>query len=213
MTVRRDLDHMEALGIARRVRGGAVYSGTVNFEGRERSHASEKARIADKLLPFVPVSGVIAMDSSTTMHRLAQVITGGGDLMVVTNGLLTFRELQERPGLTAILTGGEADRRSDSLVGPIVAGLLDQLQFSVFFASAAAVDERALYEDTLEEAEVKRCFARSSSRVIIGAHSGKLGDRAMASSIGIAKVSILATELDAGSSELAPYRALIGEVR
>lgn len=207
MTVRRDLDEMESLGIARRVRGGAVYSGTVSFQGRERSHANEKRHIAEKLLPLVPTSGVIAMDSSTTMNRLAQAMAGGGDLVVVTNGLLTFQTLQDRPGLTAILTGGEADRRSDSLVGPVVTALLDSMQFATFFASAAAVDERALYEDTLEEAEIKRAFARSSARVVLGAHSEKLGDRATAKALAFERVTVLATELDDDDDALSPYRS------
>ncbi len=212
MTVRRDLDHLESLGIARRVRGGAVYSGAVSFEGRERSHANEKRLIAEKLLPLVPSSGVIALDSSTTMHRLAQAMSGGGDLVVVTNGLLTFRALQDRPGLTAILTGGEADRRSDSLVGPVATGVLDGMFFSTFFSSAAAVDELAVYEDTLEEAEVKRAFARSSARVILGAHSEKLGDRATARSTPLDKIALLATELDSHDPALEPYRARVREV-
>lgn len=212
MTVRRDLDHMESLGIARRVRGGAVYSGTVNFHGRERSHTSEKQSIAEKLLPLVPPSGVIAMDSSTTMYRLAQLITGGGDLVVITNGLLTFQALQERPGVTAILTGGEADRRSDSLVGPVATALLDGMRFSTFFVSTAAIDDRAIYEDTLEEADVKRAFARSSARVVLGAHSDKLGDRATSTAFTLDQVAVLATELEPDAGELAPYRAHVREI-
>ncbi|GAA3652435.1 DeoR/GlpR family DNA-binding transcription regulator [Microbacterium marinilacus] len=205
MTVRRDFTAMEERGIARRVRGGAVYSGPVSFHGRERSHAEEKSLIAAKLLPLVPASGVIAMDSSTTMNRLAQEIVGTDDLTVVTNGLSTFQVLQDRPGVTAILTGGAADRRSDSLVGPVATAFLESMRFTSFFASAAAVDDRACYEDTLEEAELKRAFARSSAHIVIGVHAEKLDGTATAASVPLARVAALATELDAGSPELAPY--------
>lgn len=213
MTVRRDLSQLERSGSARRVRGGAVYSGPVSFEGRERSFSDEKRRIADKLLPLVPESGVIAMDSSTTMNRLAQLIRGSGDLVVVTNGLLTFATLQERPGITAILTGGAADRRSDSLIGPVATAFLDSMRFSVFFASAAAIDERSCYEDTLEEAEIKRAFGRSSSSTVIGAHSEKLGGQATAASVPLRHISALATELEPGDAELDSYRPLVDQVR
>lgn len=212
MTVRRDLSGLEASGIARRVRGGAVYLGPVSFSGRERSHSQEKAIIAEKLLPFVPTTGVIAMDSSTTMHRLALALTAAESLTVVTNGLSTFQALQDVPGVTAILTGGAADRRSDSLVGPVATAFLESMRFSTFFASTAALDDRACYEDTLEEAEIKRAFARSSSKIVVGAHAEKLDGEATAASIGLAQISVLATELTPSSTELRPYGLIVATV-
>lgn len=213
MTVRRDLNTLELDGIARRVRGGAVYSGPVSFQGRERTFAEEKRLIARKLLPLVPDTGVIAMDSSTTMHRLAQLLVGSGDLVVVTNGLLTFTALQERPGLIAILTGGAADRRSDSLVGPVATASLEGMRFSSFFTSTAALDVDACYEDTLEEAEIKRAFARSSHRTVLGAHSEKLNATATAASVSLRLVTTLATELDASDPEVSAYRSTISDIR
>lgn len=206
MTVRRDLNNIEATGVARRVRGGAVYSGPVSFQGRERSHADEKRQVAEKLLPLVPSRGMIAIDSSTTMHRLAQLIVSSDELIVVTNGLLTFHALQDRPGVTAILTGGESDRRSDSLVGPVATAFLDGIRFETFFASASAVSETACYEDTLEEAEIKRAFARSSARSVIGVHSEKLENEASAASIRLEHIGVLATELDPRHPDLTRYR-------
>ena len=213
MTVRRDLDVLERTGGIRRVRGGAVYTGPVSFAGRERSHALEKGIIAQKLLPLVPGEGVIAIDSSTTMHRLAQLITGSGDLVVVTNGLSTFQTLQDRPGITPILTGGAADRRSGSLVGPVATAFLSTMQFTAFFASAAAIDERGCHENTLEEAEIKRAFARSSLRVNIGAHHDKLGNAATAASVPLAQVSTLATELNPSHRAVIPFSDLLHDVR
>ena len=212
MTVRRDLSALEEAGIARRVRGGAVYLGPVSFSGRERSHSEEKAVIAQKLRPMVPTAGVIAMDSSTTMHRLAASLSSAEDLTVVTNGLSTFQVLQDVPGVTAILTGGAADRRSDSLVGPVATAFLENMRFSAFFASTAALDERACYEDTLEEAEIKRAFARSSGKVVVGAHTDKLDGEATAASIGLAQIAVLATELLPSAAELRPYGLIVASV-
>ncbi len=212
MTVRRDFSAMEAEGIARRVRGGAVYTGPVSFSGRERSFATEKAVIAEKLLPRVPRSGVIAMDSSTTMHRLAQAIGAMDDLTVVTNGLSTFQALQDKPGVTAILTGGAKDRRSDSLVGPVATAFLESMRFARFFASAAAIDANGCYEDTLEEAEIKRAFVRSSARVLIGAHAAKLDDHATAAAVQLENISVLATELAPTDPTIVPYAKLVTAV-
>ncbi len=213
MTVRRDLDGLELGGTIRRVRGGAMYTGPVSFHGREQSQAAEKAAIAEKLLPLVPTSGMIALDSSTTMHQLAQRISGSGDLTVVTNGMLTFQALQERPGLTAVLTGGAADRRSDSLVGPVTTGFVSRVHFSAFFASAASLDERGCHESTLEEAEVKRAIARASERVLIGVHSEKLGSVSVAHAVDIDEIDTLATELAPNARDLAAFRRLVSDLR
>lgn len=213
MTVRRDLDALEQGGGIRRVRGGALYTGPVSFRGRERLFADEKAAIAEKLLPLVPDRGMIAMDSSTTMHQLAQRITGSGDLYVVTNGMLSFQALQERPGVTAILTGGAADRRSSSLVGPVTTSFLSNVHFTAFFASAASVDPRGCHENTLEEAEVKRHFAKASDRVIVGAHSEKLNNTATAFAVPFDEIDTLATELDPSARELTEYLPLVSDLR
>ncbi|WP_262774018.1 DeoR/GlpR family DNA-binding transcription regulator [Brevibacterium permense] len=212
MTVRRDLDSLESAGLARRVRGGAVSSGPVSFENRDRSHAAEKRVIAEKLLPLVPAEGVIAMDSSTTMHRLASLITGAGRLTVVTNGLLTFETLQRRPGVIAVLTGGTADERSDSLVGPVATATLDSMRFPVFFASAAAIDPYGCSEDTFEEAEVKRAFSRVSAELVVGAHAQKLGRTATASAVRAEEITTLATDLAPGTRELDAYRDSIATI-
>ncbi|QYM74969.1 DeoR/GlpR family DNA-binding transcription regulator [Leucobacter luti] len=213
MTVRRDLDGLELGGTIRRVRGGAMYTGPVSFHGREQSYAAEKAVIAEKLLPLVPDRGIIALDSSTTMHQLAQRISGSGDLTVVTNGMLTFQALQERPGLTAVLTGGAADRRSDSLIGPVATGFVSRVRFSAFFASAAALDERGCHEGTLEEAEVKRAIAAASARVLIGVHREKLDNVSVARAVDISEIDTLATELAPDSRDVAAYRALVSDLR
>ena len=71
MTIRRDLDELEALGIARRVRGGAIALGPEPFAQRHRHNARAKGRIAEKLIDLIPAVGTVAFDASTTVHRLA----------------------------------------------------------------------------------------------------------------------------------------------
>jgi DeoR/GlpR family transcriptional regulator of sugar metabolism len=213
MTVRRDLRFIEEQGFARRVRGGAVFSGPVSFQGREQSHAEEKQAIARKLLPLVPDSGWIAIDSSSTMNRLAALIPGASDLTVVTNSLETFKVLRGRPGVTPIVSGGWFDERSDSLVGPVATRTLSSFTYSKVFLSAAAMSTNAgTFEDTLEEAELKRAMADSANQVVIGVNGAKLGRRATAASIGLRQVSVLCTELDRNAPALEDYQDLVRQI-
>jgi DeoR family transcriptional regulator, fructose operon transcriptional repressor len=207
MTIRRDLDELQALGVARRVRGGAVAVGPEAFAERHRRRAREKGTIAEKLLPLLPASGSVAFDASTTVHRLAAAITGARDLQVLTNGLDTFQLLADRPGVTAILTGGSIEPRTGSLVGPVARRAADAFIFELFICSASALDPAlGSSEASQEEAEMKRAVATTSRRIVLAVDHSKLGTLAPARVFSLDQLDLLVTDLDPGDARLAPYR-------
>ena len=209
MTIRRDLQELEAQGVARRVRGGAVAVGPMAFADRHKSRARAKARIAAKLLDLVPATGAIGLDASSTLLRLATALGKSRDLIVLTNGWETFHALQGKPGVTPMLTGGELDPRTGSLVGPIAYRAAGSLLMSRLFISAAAVDvEFGPSEPCLEEAEVKRALAGVSGEVVLAVDSTKLKGRSIARSMAWDDVDILVTELEPHDSRLHEYRDL-----
>jgi DeoR/GlpR family transcriptional regulator of sugar metabolism len=207
MTIRRDLDELEALGVARRVRGGAIALGPETFSERHRRNSRAKASIADKLKSIVPPSGTVALDASTTIHRLATAIDTARDLTVVTNGPDAFAALSETPGVSAYLTGGMREPRTESLVGPIAAVAAASFMYDVFVCSAAAVDqELGSSEISLAEVQIKRAFAGTSGRVVLAIDRTKLSTRAPARMLALAEVDLLVTELDPGDRRLDGYR-------
>ena len=210
MTVRRDLDELEALGVARRVRGGAVALGPEAWEQRHQENAKAKAKIAEKLLPLVPTSGTVAFDASTTIYRLAAAIETARDLVVVTNGWDTFHSMKGRPGVSATLTGGTEEPRTGSLVGPMAVRAAQGFLYDTFFSSAAAVDlEVGSSEVALAESEVKRAFSQTSSRIVLAVDQSKLNTRAQARVFDLEDIDLLVTDLDLSDSRLDPYRELV----
>ncbi len=210
MTIRRDLDELETLGIARRVRGGAMAVGPELFAERHRHNAKAKARIADKLLPLVPSVGTIAFDASTTVHRLAGNLEMARDLAVVTNGLDTFHALSQKPGFAVGITGGSREPRTGSLVGPLAVRSAETLLFDLFVTSAAALDpELGSSEASLAEAEVKRAFRNGSNRIILAVDHTKLGTRSRARMFTFDEIDVLVTDLDPGDDRLEPYRKVV----
>jgi DeoR/GlpR family transcriptional regulator of sugar metabolism len=213
MTIRRDLDELEALGVARRIRGGAVAMGPEPFAERHRHNARAKARIAGKLLDLVPNRGTIAFDASSTVYRLAAALDGARDLVVVSNGLDTFQALVGKPGVVATLTGGSVEPRTGSLVGPVAIRGAGDFLFDMFVCSAAAVDPSVgSSEPSLEEAQVKRALSAAASRVVLAVDHSKLGARAQARMFALDEVSLLVTDLEPDDARLNPYRASV-EVR
>ncbi len=209
MTIRRDLIELEERGVARRVRGGAMALGPQTFAERKQSRSRAKAQIAVKLRPFIPVTGTVAFDASSTVMRAATALTGARGLTVLTNGPDTFHALQQRPGITPILTGGQLDARTGSLVGGIAAWSARQVTVSRFIASCTALDAaNGATEIVLEEADVKRTIATGADEVILAVDSSKLERRATAVWVGWDTVDILVTELDPDDPLLDPYRDL-----
>ena len=207
MTIRRDLDQLETLGLVHRVRGGAIARGPEAWERRHQDNARAKGVIAEKLRPMVPATGTVAFDASTTVYRLAAGLGAARDLTVVTNGWDTFHSMKALPGVTATLTGGVEEPRTGSLVGPMAIRSAEAFLYDTFFTSGAALDAGfGSSEAALAESEVKRAFARTADRIVLAVDQSKLGTRAQARLFELEVVDLLVTDLDPSDERLGPYR-------
>jgi len=210
MTIRRDLERLESEGVARRVRGGAVALGPAPFEERHLHQAHAKAKIAHKLLALVPDRGAIGIDASSTLLRLATALDAARDLTVITNGLETFATLRDKAGITPLLTGGQVEPRTGSLVGPLACRSARDLLLERLFVSAAAVSlEFGASEASLAEAEVKRAMGSVAGAVVVAVDSTKLQSAALGHSFQWQRVDLLVTELDPIDLRLEPYREVV----
>lgn len=213
MTVRRDIQDLDAEGLVQRVRGGAVATAVpLAFGERAAIRGDAKAVIARKAAGLVPATGAIACDGSSTTAALLGVVTAT-DLVVLTNSVDTAAVARRRGGVRSLLTGGELEERTGSLVGPVAELAARSLSFSRFFTSASAVDpDGGSSEASLEEASVKLAFAERSAEIVLLADASKLGGRAMAHALDWSAIDVLVTELDPTDRRLDPYRALV-EIR
>jgi DeoR family fructose operon transcriptional repressor len=210
MTIRRDLDHLEREGTARRVRGGAVLVETADFTQRQGRQLAAKRRIAEKLLPLLPARSAIALDASTTVHQFASELTAAENLTVVTNGLVTFQTLQRRVGIQTYLTGGEAAQVNESLVGSLAVNAVSGFVFARCFMSTTSVDPAiGTSEPTTVEVDVKRAMAQASSHVVLAVNATKLGTQSVVRALEMSQIDLLVTELAPDDRRLAPYRDLV----
>ena len=207
MTVRRDLDALAELGVAHRVRGGAVSLGPQSFADRFTQAARAKDAIADKLLALVADGSAIALDASTTVQRLAARLGGVRSVTAVTSSLESFAALGRHAGVTALLTGGALDPRTGSLVGPLAARAARDVAVDRLFVSAAGCDPvLGTTEATLEEAEVKLALAERAETIVLAVDASKLEQRAAATCLPLARVDLLVTDLKPRDRRLAEYR-------
>jgi len=207
MTIRRDLLVLESDGVARRVRGGVVFVGAEDFLHRQGKNLQSKRRIAQKLLPLVGASTAIALDGSTTIFQLAQVLRDVDRLSVVTNGLAAFEEIKGRQGIRAFLSGGESEEQNVSLVGPIAVNAIQRFAYDVCFISAMSLDiVGGTSESFVAEVEIKKAMAGASRKVVLALDSTKLGAKAMVRALPLSSIDVVVTELDPDDPRLAELR-------
>ena len=209
MTMRRDLDALEREGLARRVRGGAVLAPGDAFELRMHRARKAKRRIAQKLARFVPDSGALAIDASTTLVHFARELSGV-ELSVVTNGWATFEELRRRPGVRAFLTGGESEEHNASLVGSLAIRSVEGFHFDrVFLSTTSIAAISGTSEPTPPQVEVKRAMVGVANEVIVAVDSTKLETTSPVRGLGLAEIDVLVTELEPSDARLDEYRSLV----
>jgi DeoR family fructose operon transcriptional repressor len=209
MTVRRDLDVLSEEGRIRRVRGGAVANGPQPFAERFAKQSRAKDKIAEKIMTLLGEGGAIGLDASTTLQRVAARMHEVGEITVVTNGPECFNVLQQQPGVTTMLLGGQLDRRTGSLVGPLAVRSAHDVFLRRFFVSAAGIDPvLGTSETTLEEAAVKEALAAAADQVVVAVDSSKLDRRAPGRCLTFERIDLLVTELQPTDARLDSYRKM-----
>ncbi|MDQ5850883.1 MAG: DeoR/GlpR family DNA-binding transcription regulator [Chloroflexota bacterium] len=212
VTVRKDLDQLEAQGVVTRVHGGAIVSGRgrleLYFAAREQEHLDEKRRIAQAAAALIQSGQHIFLDASTTALQVARLIKDREELIVVTNGLYTALELNFCVGITTIVVGGTLRHRSSSLVGSLNFNSLQRLRVDIgFFGARGVTGQDGLMETDLDEAQLKQRMVNSSDRVVGIVDASKFGARAFSAFALPEEIEQIITDQSAPSSIIEELRA------
>lgn len=145
------------------------------------------------------------MSTSSTVHRLT-VEMEPADLTVLTSGIETFSVLSTKEDVRAILTGGELERRTGALVGPVAQRTIGDFVFARAFVSPTCIDpELGATESTADGAEVKRTLRLAAGSLVVAADSTKLNEAATARALDLTDIDVLVTELDPNDARLEAY--------
>ncbi|MGY0017882.1 DeoR/GlpR family DNA-binding transcription regulator [Streptomyces sp. cg35] len=206
-TIRRDLKALDRAGLVRRVHGGAIPAGRLDFEPdlaeREGTAADEKDRIAHAALAELPAEGSVVLDAGSTVARLAAALPLESALTVVTHSLPTAARLADHPGVQLHLIGGRVRHRTRAAVDAWALRAYGEIRADVVFLAANGFSaEAGLTTPDLAEAAVKRAAVAAARRVVLLADSGKHGQEHFARFGDLSDVDLLITD-----SGLAPEAA------
>ncbi|MGW0731493.1 DeoR/GlpR family DNA-binding transcription regulator [Streptomyces sp. NPDC002851] len=198
-TIRRDLKALDRAGLVRRVHGGAIPAGRLDFEPdlaeRESTAADEKDRIARAAVAELPTEGSVILDAGTTVARLAAALPLESGITVVTHGLATAARLADHPGIQLHLVGGRVRNRTRAAVDSWSLRAYGEIRADVLFLAANGFSvEHGLTTPDLAEAAVKRATVAAARRVVLLADSSKHGQEHFARFGDLADVDLLITD-------------------
>ncbi|MGW2976726.1 DeoR/GlpR family DNA-binding transcription regulator [Streptomyces humidus] len=198
-TIRRDLKALDRAGLVRRVHGGAIPAGRLDFEPdlaeREGTSADEKDRIAKAALTELPSEGTMILDAGTTVARLAAALPLEAELTVVTHSLPIAARLADHPGIQLHLIGGRVRHRTRAAVDAWALRAYGEIRADVVFLAANGFSaEHGLTTPDLAEAAVKRAAVASARRVVLLADSAKYGQEHFARFGDLGDVDLLITD-------------------
>ena len=213
-SVRRDLDHLAALGSIRRSRGGAIIGTNplTTFEPPRRIGAStlrdEKMAIGAAAAGMVAHGNSIILDSATTVLAMARALSESeAQATVCTNDIEIAELLSARPNTNLIVLGGSLRPGSLTLVGEPLTGFLDHLHVDLAFIGIHSLAGGRLSETSIDVSMTKKKMIESAARVVVLIDSSKFEHPAFFEVGGLDDIDVVIT--DAGLS--ADARAMILE--
>lgn len=184
ITIRKDLDHLQMKGLLQRSHGGAlpIQPGALfdpPIQEKEKSHHSEKDRIAQAATNMVQEGQCVMLDSGTTTTAVANALKRFSQLTVITNAVNIAAELAGT-NFEVILTGGTLRKNSFSLVGPLAEDMLAEIHADILFLGVDGFDmEIGLTTPNLLESRVNRAMVNASSKVVAVCDSTKFNRRSL----------------------------------
>jgi len=206
MTIRRDIESLDANGLARKIHGGATRLARLSalepgFLLNVDKELEAKLAIAREALELVRPGMTLALTGGTTTYQLAVHLAAAleslGHLTVVTNSLKVAELLYLQQGSAdckVIVTGGERTP-SEALVGPVARAALHTLNTDICFMGVHGLDaDRGLTTPNLLESETNAAFIESTRRLVVLADSSKFHVRSLATIAPLSAVDTIITD-------------------
>ncbi len=220
MTVRRDLEQLEAHGWLRKVHGGAVLATSSaeepGFEAKSSMQQPAKRAIAARAAKLVEANSAIALSAGTTTWMLARGLQGIATALSVVTNSTTVADMLAAGGqphhLNVVLTGG-VRTPSAALVGPIADRAIASLHVDRLFMGVHGMDRRAGFTTpNLAEAQTNQALIASARQVVVMADSTKWGTVGLAEFGRLSVADVLITDEGISTEARTVLQDQVGEL-
>lgn len=194
-TIRRDLTHMEQIGMIKKVYGGAVIveNRTSSPLLRYNVNTIAKNMIAKLAMPLLTEPECIYFDSSSTTGTLASKFNIPRKT-IITIGLQTASTLCSLPETNLFIPGGKINYMTNSISGSVAINDLSRYTIDLALISASAVCPEGISETSIEQSEIKRFIIKHAKRSALLIDSSKFGLKDIFMSAPLDSVNYLITD-------------------
>lgn len=175
VTVRKDLDAMEAQGLITREHGFAVLSSTDDIKGRLAWHYEEKRKIACLAADLVKDGDTIMIESGSCCALLAKALTEiRKGVTIITNSAFIADYIRRESDFQIVLLGGIYQQDAKVMVGPMVRQCAENFWVDRFFIGVDGWSARTGFTNQDQmRAQAVRDMARQADQVIVLTESDK----------------------------------------
>jgi len=197
VTIRQDLNFLEAEGLLKRVHGGAVLKDADDLENRLGVNYEKKLRIAKKVASFVNEGETILIESGSINVLLARELLKIKKVTIITTNVYIARQFRKNEQANIIILGGIYQHDSETLVGKITKTCIDQINIDKAFigidgyTAAAGFTSRDLFR-----AEISSYIIQKAKDVFIVSDSSKFGKTELTNVCYLTDIQHIATNND-----------------
>ena len=177
-TIRRDLKAMEEQGMIIRSHGGAMpfksSSTETSFAVREQKDSSAKRKMASLAVRLIKNGDSVFADSSTTTGYVMSLLKDFTNLSVTTTGIRNAIILSSTDRIKTYIAGGLIANHSNSIAGTDTMDYISRLHADISILSCTGLSlEYGFNDASIEQAKLKQCMRRNSSKVAMLVDSTK----------------------------------------
>ena len=176
VTIRQDLNFLEAEGLLRRVHGGAVLKDGDDLDNRLGKNYEKKLSIARKLASLVSEGETILIESGSANVLLARELVKIKKVTIITTNVYIARQFRKNPEANIVILGGIYQHDSETLVGKIAKVCLDQLNIhKAFIGIDGYTTEDGFTLRDMFRAEISSHIIQKAKDVFVVTDSSKFG--------------------------------------
>ncbi len=197
-TIRRDILALEAKGLARRVRGGAMPI------ARPADPLHARLDAADSVSPAIIRTAVqeigdaptLLMDGGATTLSLVPLLAGVTNRLVITPSPWAAIACQEH-AIAVFLIGGTLSARGGIAVGDLALLRAGEIAADIAILGACGIDTKfGLSTDDHAEAQMKQAMHAAAARTIVVTGAQKIGRRARHHTLPLGQIDAVITDAD-----------------
>ena len=221
-TIRRDLTMLETSGALIRTFGGARLKDPPSLTTRQLSEkrkamGEEKGWIAKKAVQIVEPGMSVALDSGSTIWRIAEELKAKAPLDIVTNALPVIEELGAIEGIHIHCVGGRFNPHNMDLLGSEAVAAYSAIRVNIAFLGVdSVIPGRGVFANTREDADLLRAVALCADQCVVVADHTKLHARGLFLAVTPEQIHCLITDNGLPQESLKrlqaePYRLIIAD--